>query len=68
VLSILLKELPAVTMSYLPLILPFGALLFGWALEDEALTAPAFAGALLVAGGLAITQRSPVRRRRRSRA
>lgn len=59
VLTILLKELPAVTMSYLPLILPFGALLFGWALEDEALTATAFAGAALVAGGLAITQRSP---------
>ena len=59
VLTILLKELPAVTMSYLPLILPFGALVFGWALEDEALTATAFAGAALVAGGLAVTQRSP---------
>ena len=57
VLTILLRELPAVTMSYLPLILPFGALLFGWALEDERLTAPAIAGAALVAAGLAVAQR-----------
>jgi drug/metabolite transporter (DMT)-like permease len=68
VLSILLKELPAVTMSYLPLVLPFGALLFGWALEGEALTAPAFGGAVLVAAGLAITQRSPGWRWRSRRA
>jgi drug/metabolite transporter (DMT)-like permease len=56
VLTILLRELPAVTMSYLPLVLPFGALLFGWALEGEPLTAPALAGAALVAAGLAVTQ------------
>jgi drug/metabolite transporter (DMT)-like permease len=51
ILTVLLRELPAVTLSYLPLVLPFGALLFGWALEDEALTAPA-----IVAGGLAVPQ------------
>jgi drug/metabolite transporter (DMT)-like permease len=59
VLTMLLRELPAVTMSYLPLILPFGALLFGWALEDEALTAPAIGGAVLVAAGLYVAQRTP---------
>jgi drug/metabolite transporter (DMT)-like permease len=57
VLTILLRELPAVTMSYLPLILPFGALLFGWALEGEPLTVPAVGGAALVAAGLAVAQR-----------
>src|SRR3954469_16762351 len=59
VLTVLLRELPAVTMSYLPLVLPFGALLFGWALEGEPLTLPAIGGALLVAAGLAVAQRRP---------
>ena len=62
VLTILLRELPAVTMSYLPLVLPFGALVFGWALEDERLTLPAVAGAALVAAGLAVAQRPRARR------
>ena len=57
VLTVLLRELPAVTMSYLPLVLPFGALAFGWALEGEPLTLPALAGAGLVAAGLAVAQR-----------
>ena len=57
VLTILLRELPAVTMSYLPLVLPFGALGFGWALEGEPLTLTALAGAGLVAAGLFIAQR-----------
>jgi drug/metabolite transporter (DMT)-like permease len=61
VLTMLLRELPAVTMSYLPLILPFGALVFGWAVEDEALTAPSLAGAALVAAGLAVAQRRRLR-------
>ena len=56
VLTLLLRELPAVTMSYLPLVLPFGALLFGAALEDEAITALAVAGAALVAVGLLVAQ------------
>ena len=56
VLTLLLRELRAVTLSYLPLILPFGALAFGWALEGEPLTAPAVAGAALVGAGLAVAQ------------
>jgi drug/metabolite transporter (DMT)-like permease len=61
ILTILLREVSAVTMSYLPLILPFGALLFGWAIEGEPLTAPAIAGAALVAAGLAVAQRPRAR-------
>src|SRR6185295_1001703 len=34
-LTILLRQLPAVTMSYITLILPFGALIFGASLYDE---------------------------------
>jgi probable blue pigment (indigoidine) exporter len=64
ILTILLGELPAVTMAYLPLLLPFGALLFGAAINGEALTATAAAGALLVAGGLVVAQ-WPLRRVRR---
>src|SRR5215218_8724494 len=56
VLTLLLRELPTLAVSYLPLILPFGALLFGAALNDEPLTAPAIAGAALVAAGLAVAQ------------
>jgi len=55
-LTILLRELPAVTMSYITLLLPFGALAFGAALYDEAVTLPAVAGAALVASGLAVAQ------------
>ena len=55
-LTILLRELPAVTMSYITLLLPFGALAFGAALYDEAVTLPAVAGAALVAAGLAVAQ------------
>ena len=39
-LTILLRELPAVTMSYITLLLPFGALVFGAALYDERVTLP----------------------------
>jgi drug/metabolite transporter (DMT)-like permease len=55
-LTILLRELPAVTMSYITLLLPFGALAFGAALYDERITLAAVAGALLVACGLAVAQ------------
>jgi drug/metabolite transporter (DMT)-like permease len=55
-LTILLRELPAVTMSYITLLLPFGALAFGAALYDERVTLAAGAGALLVACGLAVAQ------------
>lgn len=56
VLTKLLNHLGAIPMSYLPLILPFGALALGWALYDEPLTALAVTGAALVAGGLAVAQ------------
>jgi drug/metabolite transporter (DMT)-like permease len=55
-LTILLRELPAVTVSYITLLLPFGALAFGAALYDEPVTLPAVAGAALVASGLAVAQ------------
>jgi drug/metabolite transporter (DMT)-like permease len=64
-LTILLRELPAVTMSYITLLLPFGALAFGAALYDEAVTLPAVAGAALVACGLLVAQ-WPARRRARA--
>jgi len=55
-LTILLRELPAVTVSYITLLLPFGALAFGAALNDEHITVAAVGGALLVATGLLIAQ------------
>jgi drug/metabolite transporter (DMT)-like permease len=66
-LTILLRELPAVTVSYITLLLPFGALAFGAALYDEQVTLPAVAGAALVASGLLVAQ-WPARSRRRARA
>ena len=61
-LTILLRELPAVTMSYITLLLPFGALAFGAVLYDEVVTLPAVGGAALVAAGLFVAQ-WPARRR-----
>ena len=55
-LTILLRELPAVTVSYMTLLLPFGALAFGAALYDEHVTLAAIGGALLVATGLLVAQ------------
>ena len=55
-MTLLLRELPAVTMSYITLLLPFGALAFGAALYDEHVTVVAVGGALLVASGLLIAQ------------
>jgi len=63
-LTVLLRELPAVTMSYITLLLPFGALAFGAALYDEPVTLPAVAGAALVASGLAVAQWRVASRRR----
>jgi len=57
VLTLLLRELPSVTLSYISLLLPFGALAFGAALYDEPVTPPALAGAALVAAGLAVARR-----------
>jgi drug/metabolite transporter (DMT)-like permease len=55
-LTVLLRELPAVTVSYVALLLPFGALAFGAALYDEPVTLPAAGGAALVACGLLVAQ------------
>jgi drug/metabolite transporter (DMT)-like permease len=63
VLTRLLQELSAVTMSYIPLLIPFGALFFGWVLYDEPLTALALLGAGLVACGLLVAQWRPRSRR-----
>src|SRR4051812_15811192 len=52
----LLRELPAVTMSFLSLLLPFGALAFGALIEGEPLTLAELLGASLVAAGIAVAQ------------
>ena len=57
VLTVLFRELPAVTMSFISLLLPFGALAFGAALAGEDVTPAALGGAALVAGGLLVAQR-----------
>jgi drug/metabolite transporter (DMT)-like permease len=67
-LTRLLRELPAVTMSFISLLLPFGALVFGALIEGEPLTFAELAGAALVAAGIAVAQwpgRAAVLRRRR---
>jgi drug/metabolite transporter (DMT)-like permease len=61
-LTLLLRELPAVTTSFISVLLPFGALAFGALLEDEVVTSAALGGAALVALGIAVAQwprRSP---------
>jgi drug/metabolite transporter (DMT)-like permease len=63
-LTVLLRELPAVTVSYISLLLPFGALAFGALIYDEAITAPAVAGAAMVAAGLLVAQSGAALRRR----
>jgi drug/metabolite transporter (DMT)-like permease len=55
-LTVLLRELPAVTTSFISLLIPFGALAFGALLRDEAITAAAVAGAALVAAGIGVAQ------------
>jgi drug/metabolite transporter (DMT)-like permease len=70
-LTILLRHLTAQSMSFLAMLLPFGALLFGAAVYSEALTPRAAGGALLVAAGLMVAQGTgPVRlaARRNARA
>jgi drug/metabolite transporter (DMT)-like permease len=62
-LTVLLRQISAMGISFLAMLLPFGALVFGAALYDESITARAVAGAALVATGLGIAQWS-----RRSRA
>jgi drug/metabolite transporter (DMT)-like permease len=55
-LTILLRHITAQAMSFLAMLLPFGALLFGAALYDERITARALGGAALVAAGLLVAQ------------
>ena len=62
-LTVLLRHISAQGISFLAMLLPFGALVFGATLYDEPITARALAGAALVATGLLIAQGS-----RRSRA
>ncbi len=61
-LTVLLRHISAIAISFLAMILPFGALIFGALLYDESITARALGGAALVAAGLLIAQWS--RRRR----
>jgi drug/metabolite transporter (DMT)-like permease len=61
-LTVLIRELPAVTVSFIALVIPFGALALGALIRGEQVTALAVAGALLVAGGIAVAQ-LPIRRR-----
>jgi drug/metabolite transporter (DMT)-like permease len=62
-LTVLLRELPAVTISFVSVLLPFGALAFGALLSDEVVTPAALAGAVLVACGIAVAQWPTTRRR-----
>jgi drug/metabolite transporter (DMT)-like permease len=64
-LTVLLRELPAVTVSFVSMIIPFGALALGALVRDEEVTALAVGGALLVVAGIAVAQ-LPVRRRVRA--
>jgi drug/metabolite transporter (DMT)-like permease len=56
VMTVLLRHISAQAMSFLALLLPFGALAFGAALYAEALSARAVAGAVLVSAGLLVAQ------------
>jgi drug/metabolite transporter (DMT)-like permease len=56
VLTVLLRHLSAQAMSFLAMLLPFGALVFGAGLYSEDITARALGGAALVAAGLLIAQ------------
>ncbi|MBA2629558.1 MAG: DMT family transporter, partial [Thermoleophilaceae bacterium] len=56
VLTVLLRQVSARSMSFLAMLLPFGALIFGAVLYDEQLTGRAVLGAMLVAVGLLVAQ------------
>jgi drug/metabolite transporter (DMT)-like permease len=55
-LTVLLRHVTAQATSFIAMLIPFGALVFGATLYDEAITAQALLGALLVAAGLLIAQ------------
>ena len=61
-LTVLLRELPAVTVSFISMVIPFGALALGAIFRDETVTVLAVAGAALVVAGIAVAQ-FPVRAR-----
>jgi drug/metabolite transporter (DMT)-like permease len=70
-LTVLLRQISAQAMSFLALLLPFGALVFGAALYGEDITLRAVGGAALVGAGLLVAQlarRSPARRQASSPA
>ena len=67
VLTLLLRQMSARAMSFLAMLLPFGALAFGAALYDEPVTARAAGGAALVAVGLLLAQGTALRRRATAR-
>ncbi|HEV3379319.1 MAG TPA: EamA family transporter [Thermoleophilaceae bacterium] len=60
-LTVLLRHISAQATSFLAMLLPFGALVFGAALYSESITTRALGGAALVAVGLLIAQASPRR-------
>jgi drug/metabolite transporter (DMT)-like permease len=62
-LTVLLRELPTVTVSFISMIIPFGALALGALIRDEEVTVLAVAGALLVVLGIAVAQFRPARMR-----
>jgi drug/metabolite transporter (DMT)-like permease len=64
-LTVLIRELPAVTTSFISLLIPFGALALGALVRGERVTALAVAGAVLVVAGIAVAQ-LPVRARVRA--
>jgi drug/metabolite transporter (DMT)-like permease len=55
-LTVLLRQISAIAVGFLAMLLPFGALIFGALLYDESITPRALAGAALVAAGLGIAQ------------
>jgi drug/metabolite transporter (DMT)-like permease len=58
-LTVLLRHISAQATSFLAMLLPFGALIFGAALYSEEITLRALAGAAFVAVGLLIAQGVP---------
>jgi drug/metabolite transporter (DMT)-like permease len=58
-MTVLLLHVSAQSVSFIYLLLPFGALAFGAALYGEALSARAVAGAALVSLGLLVARRVP---------
>jgi drug/metabolite transporter (DMT)-like permease len=55
-LTVLLRHISVLAMSFLAMLLPFGALIFGALLYDESITPRAVGGAALVAAGLLLAQ------------